>query len=79
VVNVGTNTNPSYLPVEVGHVLSGQNIKRKLNPDQTQNMIKFACRKPFESGLSIVSGGREILGLNPATNSIAVSLLNGPS
>ncbi|RDL39578.1 Ribonuclease H-like protein [Venustampulla echinocandica] len=68
VINVGNRENPNYLPAEVCVVVPGQTIKRRLSPDQTQNMITFACRKPWENGNSIVGDGRAVLGL---TNSAA--------
>jgi eukaryotic translation initiation factor 2C len=73
VVNVGNRENPSYLPAEVCVVLPGQTINRRLSPDQTQQMITFACRKPWENGNSIVGDGKAVLGLNPSPNSILVS------
>ena len=73
VVNVGNRLNPSYLPAEVCHVLPGQTIKRRLSPEQTQQMITFACRKPWENGNSIVGDGKAVLGLNPSANAIIVS------
>ena len=75
VVNVGTIDRPSYLPAEVCVVLPGQVIKRRLSPAQTQAMIQFACRKPWENGDSIVGDGKGTLGLNPPTNPFLVSLL----
>ena len=77
VVNVGNRENPSYLPAEVCQALPGQPIKRRLSPEQTQGMISFACRKPFENAESIVGDGKAVLGLNPSANSIAVC--NAPS
>lgn len=74
VVNVGNKENPSYLPAEVCFVLPGQTIKRRLSPDQTAQMILAACRKPNENGNSIIGDGRNVLGLNPSANSMAVSL-----
>jgi hypothetical protein len=73
VLNVGTADRPSYLPAEVCVVLEGQVIKRRLSPTQTQVMIQFACRKPWENGNSIVSDGKETLGLNPSSNPFLVS------
>ncbi|CAG8976256.1 hypothetical protein HYALB_00009431 [Hymenoscyphus albidus] len=63
VVNVGNGDHPIYLPAEVCLVLPGQNIKRRLSPEQTQSMIKFACRGPEQNALSIVGDGRDVLGL----------------
>ena len=76
VVNVGNRENPNYLPAEVCQVLPGQTIKRRLSPEQTQAMITFACRKPYENAESIVGDGKAVLGLNPTANSIAVGFLS---
>jgi eukaryotic translation initiation factor 2C len=73
VVNVGNRENPNYLPAEVCVVLPGQTIKRRLSPDQTAEMIRFACRKPWENGNSIVGDGKAVLGLNPNQNAVLVS------
>jgi eukaryotic translation initiation factor 2C len=54
-------------------VLPGQTIKRRLSPEQTQQMITFACRKPWENGNSIVGDGKAVLGLNQVANDITVS------
>lgn len=74
-VNVGNKENPSYLPAEVCHILPGQTIKRRLSPEQTAQMILAACRKPWENANSIIGDGRNVLGLNQAVKSIAVSTL----
>jgi hypothetical protein len=66
VVNVGNREHPSYLPAEVCVVLPGQTIKRRLSPDQTQNMIRQAVRKPFQNADSIITDGKDVLGLNQA-------------
>ncbi|KAI8958512.1 eukaryotic translation initiation factor 2C 2 [Daldinia sp. FL1419] len=68
VVNVGNRENPSYLPVQVCHVIQGQPAKTKLDPGETQNMIRFAVRKPVDNALSIVNKGRQTTGLSPDTN-----------
>lgn len=54
-------------------VMPGQPIKRRLSPEQTQQMITFACRKPWENAESIVGDGRAVLGLNQVSNAISVS------
>jgi eukaryotic translation initiation factor 2C len=74
VINVGNREHPSYLPAEVCVVLPGQTIKRRLSPEQTQQMITFACRRPNENGTSIVTDGKAVLGLNPQANAKSVSL-----
>jgi len=63
VVNVGNRDHPSFLPAEVCTVLPGQTIKRRLSPEQTQKMITFACRKPWENAESIINDGKAVLGL----------------
>ncbi|TVY49146.1 Protein argonaute 1B [Lachnellula occidentalis] len=70
VVNVGNREHPSYLPAEVCVVLPGQTIKRRLSPDQTQQMITFACRRPYQNADSIVTDGKAVLGLNPQVNAM---------
>jgi hypothetical protein len=62
VVNVGNGDHPMYLPAEVCEILPGQTIKRKLSPDETANMILFACRKPYENANSIIGDGKAVLG-----------------
>jgi eukaryotic translation initiation factor 2C len=80
VLNLGTSQNPSYFPAEVCILLPGQNVKRRLSPQETQIMIKFACRNPMENGRSITDDGTKTLGLRPSVNTTLVcdysSLLN---
>jgi eukaryotic translation initiation factor 2C len=71
-VNVGNSKFPSYLPLEVCIVLPGQSSKRKLSPDQTSDMIKFACRRPKENAMSITNDARDVLGFT-AGNLMLVS------
>ncbi|TVY52831.1 Protein argonaute 1B [Lachnellula cervina] len=70
IVNVGNREHPNYLPAEVCVVLPGQTIKRRLSPDQTQQMITFACRRPNQNADSIVTDGKAVLGLNPQANAM---------
>jgi eukaryotic translation initiation factor 2C len=63
VVNVGTRENPTYLPPEVCLVMPGQSADSKLEPSQTQQMIKFAVRKPGANADSIARDGLNIVGL----------------
>lgn len=73
VINVGTNTNPSYLPAEVCVVLPGQSAMAKLSGDQTRNMIKFAVRGPWLNAQSIVNDGLLTGGLSTQSNPLLVS------
>ena len=75
VVNVGNRENPSYLPAEVCIVMPGQSYQSKLDPSQTQQMIRFAVRKPWENAKSITEDGPSTVGLSPQTNANLVRLL----
>jgi len=66
VVNVGTRENPTYLPPEVCVVMPGQSADAKLDPRQTQQMIRFAVRRPADNANSIVHEGLNIVGLSSA-------------
>lgn len=80
VVNVGNGENPSYLPAEVCVVMPGQNSQSKLDPGQTQQMIRFAVRKPWENANSITQDGLQTVGLLPQTNvKLVRSFLSGKS
>lgn len=48
--------------------MTGQNSQSKLDPGQTQQMIRFAVRKPWENADSISRDGVRTLGLLPQTN-----------
>ncbi|OAX82129.1 hypothetical protein ACJ72_03524 [Emergomyces africanus] len=68
VINIGSKENPSYVPAEVCQILPGQPANAKINPLQTQNMIKFAVRRPVENARSIVTNGAHVLGITPKLN-----------
>ncbi|PHH91012.1 hypothetical protein CDD83_1947 [Cordyceps sp. RAO-2017] len=68
VVNVGNRENPTYLPPQVCHILSGQPAKTKLDPSQTQQMIRFAVRSPAQNATSILTKGFQSAGLSAAAN-----------
>ncbi|KFG77806.1 Piwi-like domain-containing protein [Metarhizium anisopliae] len=65
VINVGIQKNPSYLPWEVCHVLPGQPARSQLSPNQVQQTIRFAVRKPTFNAQSIATSGLQTLGLSP--------------
>jgi eukaryotic translation initiation factor 2C len=73
VINVGTRQNPSYLPADVCIVLPGQPSGAKLSPTQTQQMIRFAVRRPAQNAQSIFTSGARVLGIEPPTNTTLVS------
>ncbi len=48
--------------------MPGQNSQSKLDPAQTQNMIRFAVRKPWENANAIIQEGLPTVGLLPQAN-----------
>lgn len=58
------NARPIYMPAELLEVIPGQVLKRKTLPDETAQMILFACRSPVANATSIMSMGRKVLGLD---------------
>jgi eukaryotic translation initiation factor 2C len=74
VINVGNRENPTYLPPQVCYVIPGQPAKTKLDPTQTQNMIRFAVRGPAQNATSIVTKGLQTAGLSASTNPLLVGV-----
>ncbi|KAJ8058470.1 hypothetical protein OCU04_012658 [Sclerotinia nivalis] len=68
VVNVGNNLKPSYLPAEVCIIKPGQVVKKALLGDQTRMMLDFAIRRPEPNAISIITSGKQVLGLNANNN-----------
>ncbi|KAH8884705.1 Piwi-domain-containing protein [Thozetella sp. PMI_491] len=62
-INVGSPTRPIYVLAELCRLLP-QSVKAKLDPDQQDAMIQFACRPPPANAQSITSSGRELLKLD---------------
>ncbi|KAI1380391.1 Piwi-domain-containing protein [Hypoxylon crocopeplum] len=63
-VNVGSKAKPVYMPAELLEVIPGQPLTRKTTPDETAEMITFACRSPWANATSIAEMGRKCLGLD---------------
>ncbi|KAE8147341.1 ribonuclease H-like domain-containing protein [Aspergillus avenaceus] len=70
VINIGSRARPSYVLAQVFAILPGQIHNGKLSPRQTQDMIKFAVRPPLQNISSIVTRGRDTVGLDPQRNSV---------
>ncbi|KNG46913.1 Stem cell self-renewal protein Piwi [Stemphylium lycopersici] len=68
VVNCGNRENPMYLPAEVCVVVPGQPSHAKLDASQTQQMIRYAVRKPWDNAQSILDEGISTVGLDANTN-----------
>jgi len=53
VLNVGTKTDPQWLPLELCTIRPGQPYRRMLDGEQTTAMLGFAARPPNANALSI--------------------------
>jgi eukaryotic translation initiation factor 2C len=58
VLNVGTVSDPIYIPMEMCTVLPGQPYRKFLSGDQTTQMLKFAARFPNQNAMSIAGDGQ---------------------
>lgn len=75
VVNIGTKTDPRWVPSELCTVLPGQVARRMLLPDQTRNMIEFAARPPNQNAASIVGPGLSVMQLAPNNQGVNARLV----
>ena len=57
--------------------MPGQNSQSKLDPAQTQQMIRFGVRKPWENANSITQEGVRTVGLLPQINVNLIRSLSG--
>ncbi|KAL9112162.1 MAG: hypothetical protein Q9227_003539 [Pyrenula ochraceoflavens] len=63
VVNIGTHSNPRYLPAEACRILPGQICRKKLSGDETRIMLEFCCRTPAENAYSVERQSSQVLGI----------------
>ncbi|KAI2635844.1 Piwi-domain-containing protein [Hypomontagnella submonticulosa] len=72
VVNVRTESDPVYLPLEVCEVAAGQVARVKLSPEQTAKMIKFALQSggPTVQAEEIERNGLRSVGLSDTNESL---------
>ncbi|KAK1774471.1 post-transcriptional gene silencing protein QDE-2 [Copromyces sp. CBS 386.78] len=63
-VNVGSKDKAIYVLSELCTLVKGRSIKTKLDSGEADAMIKFACRAPSLNAQSIVTKGRQTLGLD---------------
>ena len=54
----------TYLPVELCHVMPGQLYKKKLNEEQTAQMIGHAAKPPKENAVQIMEKGLDVVGIS---------------
>uniref|UniRef100_A0A453H1K8 PAZ domain-containing protein n=1 Tax=Aegilops tauschii subsp. strangulata TaxID=200361 RepID=A0A453H1K8_AEGTS len=55
-LQAGSDSRPTYLPMEVCNILGGQRYSRKLNERQVTNILRLACERPDKREGSIVEG-----------------------
>ncbi|KAI4998638.1 hypothetical protein ZWY2020_053980 [Hordeum vulgare] len=53
-LQAGSDSRPTYLPMEVCNILGGQRYSRKLNERQVTNILRLACERPERREGSIV-------------------------
>lgn len=63
-VNVGSKDKAIYVLSQFCTLVKGRSVKTKLDPEEAQAMINFACRAPSLNAQSIVTKGRQTLGLD---------------
>lgn len=64
IANIGRPDRPVFMPVEMIEIQPGQPIKAKLTMDETTEMLRFACRSPYDNAVSISIDSRKTLGLD---------------
>lgn len=66
VVQLRAAARQIFIPSDLCRIIPGQPYRRPLDPAQTANMIRFACRKPAENKRLIISEGLAQMGVNIA-------------
>ncbi|KAL8772730.1 MAG: hypothetical protein Q9209_002074 [Squamulea sp. 1 TL-2023] len=77
VVNFGSDTNPVWIPAELGIVEPDQPYRGKLNDGQTSNMLAIAARGPAENARRLVGAGTQVIGIyanNPILSEFGISI-----
>ncbi|KAL8728397.1 MAG: hypothetical protein Q9166_005442 [cf. Caloplaca sp. 2 TL-2023] len=77
VVNFGSDTNPVWIPAELGIVEPGQPYRGKLNDIQQAKMLAIAARGPAENARRLVGAGARVIGIhadNPILSEFGVSI-----
>ncbi|KAI4604089.1 hypothetical protein KJ359_000216 [Pestalotiopsis sp. 9143b] len=78
VIKSGSEKKPIYIPAELVEFVAGQALQRKLTADETREMIEVSCRSPVANATSIVTTGRETLGLvNPVLAAFGIKVDTG--
>ncbi|XP_015690017.2 protein argonaute 12-like isoform X2 [Oryza brachyantha] len=53
-LQTGSDSRPTYLPMEVCSILEGQRYSKKLNERQVANVLKMTCERPAQKESSII-------------------------
>ncbi|MCJ1459955.1 hypothetical protein MMC28_010334 [Mycoblastus sanguinarius] len=70
-LNVGTKTQPRYIPPELCDVVPGQVFRRKLSDRQTAVMITYAAQPPAVNADKILNEGLAVMGVSHPDNNDA--------
>ncbi|PCH34807.1 Piwi-domain-containing protein [Wolfiporia cocos MD-104 SS10] len=62
-VNIGNKDKPNLVPAELCQIVPGQAYRGKLSPNETSQMIRFACNPPAYNAATICDQGFQDLGL----------------
>lgn len=63
VLNLGNGERPNYVPASLCTFLPGQLFKSQITPQQTNDFMNIARRKPHENAELITSAGHKMIGL----------------
>lgn len=70
IVNLGNKERPVWTPAELCYVLPGQAYRKKLSPEQTNEMTKCGAVGPANNARRIVGMVPKILGVTPAPGNL---------
>lgn len=70
IVNLGNKERPVWTPAELCYVLPGQAYRKKLGPEQTNEMTKCGAVGPANNARRIVGMVPKILGVTPAPGNL---------
>ncbi|EGN97702.1 hypothetical protein SERLA73DRAFT_92911 [Serpula lacrymans var. lacrymans S7.3] len=63
VVDIGNEKKSIYVPAELCEIEDGEPYRGQLNTMETQNMIRYACKRPADNARIIVNQGLQTLAL----------------
>uniref|UniRef100_M8CQD7 Protein argonaute MEL1 n=1 Tax=Aegilops tauschii TaxID=37682 RepID=M8CQD7_AEGTA len=76
-LQAGSDSRPTYLPMEVCNILGGQRYSRKLNERQVTNILRLACERPDKREGSIVEViNRNNYGIDDNAKEFGIKVMN---